>query len=123
MKNNHIILIVLLAIFLIPSGAFACGKSHSEMKCCSKEITSKTVMKDCCKKTAHSKNKKQEGCNGKCGQTLCSTSSVNSAITASVLFEIEYDNFNFSSKKQKFPQSETVTSDGYSSIWLIPKIS
>lgn len=122
MKKVHILLILLLAVFLVPSGVFACGKSHSEMKCCKKEITSKTDKKECCKNKT-SKDKKQTGCKGKCGQTLCSTSSVYSAISSPVSFEIQNDNFNFASKKQIFYSLETITSNGYSSIWLIPKIS
>ncbi len=86
-------------------------------------MASKSAMKDCCQKNARSKNKKETGCNGKCGQTLCRTSSVNTAFTSTVAFEIQCDNFNFSSKKQKFYSSETLTADGYSSIWLIPKIN
>lgn len=116
------LLIVLLAVFLMPSGAFACG-SHSEKNSCSKEMSSKTGMKDCCSKDSHSKSKKQKGCNGKCGHTLCSVSSVNIGIVSSIPVEIKDNIFNFSTKKQKFYQSVSFTSAGYSNIWLIPKIS
>ena len=121
MKNIHFIIIILLAVFLTPSDAFACGKSNSEMKCCNKEISSNTNKKACCQKKTS--KEKQAGCNGKCGQALCSVSAGYSAIASLVSFDIIHDNFNFSSTKHLFYQSESITSDGYSSIWLIPKIS
>lgn len=122
MKNFHFLLIVLLAFFLTPGIALACGNGQSEMKCCSKEMTAKTTKKDCCQKKSHSENEKQTGCKGKCGQALCSASAANSAVVSAASFEMEQNNFNFSSKKQRFYPSVSFTSDGYSSIWLIPKI-
>lgn len=123
MKKNHFIIFLLLAFFVMPSVAFACGNSKSEMTCCSKSSSSKREMKDCCEKAAHSKSKKQSGCNGKCGHNMCSNTSVNIAINTAVTFEIQNNNFNFSIEKQNFHSSEALPSDGYSSIWLIPKIS
>lgn len=121
MKKIHMLLIVLLGVFLMPTSTFACG-DHSGKNSCAKEMSSKTPMKDCCGKDSHSKSKKHNGCNGKCGHAMCSVQSLNIGIVSSVPLEIDDDVFNFSSKKQKFYQSVSFTSAGYSSIWLIPKI-
>lgn len=121
MKRNHLLLIVLLGIFLMPISTFACG-DHSEKKSCSKEMSSKTGMKDCCTKDSHSKSKNHNGCNGKCGHAMCSVPSLNIGVVSSIPLEIDENVFNFSTKKQKFYQSVSFTSAGYSSLWLIPKI-
>ncbi len=122
MKKMPFLLLVLLAVFLIPSGAFACGNSSKKMTC-TKEMSSKTGMKDCCSKDSHSKSKSNKGCNGKCGHSLCGVSSVTIGIVSSNPIEIKNNLFNFSTKKQQFYQSVSFTSAGYSTIWLIPKIS
>jgi hypothetical protein len=123
MKKNHILLIALLGFFLMPSEAFACGKT-SEKKSCTKEMSSKTEKKDCCSNDSHSQNKNQKGCNGKCGHALCSSISiVNIGIFLSMDIETQNNVFNFSTEKHKFNHPVTFTSEGYSSIWLIPKIS
>ena len=121
MKKFHILLIVLFGFVMMPNTTFACGNSGS--RSCTMEMSSKTKKKDCCGKDSHSKSNKHDGCTGKCGKALCSTPSVNTAIASSIQFEINNANFNFSTEKQKFHQSVSFTSAGYSSIWLIPKIS
>lgn len=121
MKKHHILLIVLFGFFMMPNTTFACGNSDSGS--CTMEMSSKSNKKDCCSKDSHSKKSQHKGCNGKCGHALCSTSSVNIAVSSYSQFEIHSANFNFLSEKQKFYQSVSFTSAGYSSIWLIPKIS
>ncbi|UQD55160.1 hypothetical protein [Flavobacterium sp. K5-23] len=122
MKKIHILLIVLLGLFLMPSEAFACGKI-SEKKSCTKEMASKTEKKDCCSNETHSKDKNQKGCNGKCGHSLCgSISIVNIGIFHSLDSVSQNGLFNFSLEKHRFNHPVSFTSEGYSSIWLIPKI-
>jgi hypothetical protein len=121
MKKIHMLLIVLLGVFLMPASAFACG-DHSGKNSCSKEMSSKTGMKDCCSKDSNSKSKKHNGCNGKCGHAMCSVPPLYIGIVYSIPLENDDNVFNFSTKKQKFYQSVSFTSAGYSSIWLIPKI-
>jgi hypothetical protein len=122
MKKIRMLLIVLLGVFLMPTSTFACG-DHSGKNSCSKEMSSKTGMKDCCSKDSHSKSKKNNGCNGKCGHAMCSVTSLNIGIVSPIPLAVEDNVFNFSNKRQKFHQSVSFTSAGYSSIWLIPKIS
>ncbi|MFT5254637.1 MAG: hypothetical protein ACI87N_003714 [Flavobacteriales bacterium] len=121
MKKIHVLLIVLLGVFLMPTSTFACG-DHSGKNSCSKEMSSKAGMKDCCSKDSNSKSKKHNGCNGKCGHAMCSAPSLHIGIVHSNPIENDDDVFNFSTKKPKFYQSVSFTSAGYSSIWLIPKI-
>lgn len=105
----------------MPDIAYACG-SNSDKQCCKMEMLSKTEKKDCCCKKSDSEKDKKNSCNGKCGQSMCSVSSVNIGITSSANYEVLNVVFNFSAKKQKFYQTVSCTSAGYSSIWLIPKI-
>lgn len=118
MKKFHILLIVVLGFFLIPTGAFAC-ENDSGNHSCKKEISSKTEKKDCCDKND---NLKKE-CASKCGHSKCGCPS--SSISFTVISEVNFINntFDFSSEKQKFSNSETFISSGFYSIWLIPKIS
>lgn len=122
MNKIYIILIVLAGFFLMPDITYACG-SNSDKQCCKMEMSSKAKNKDCCCKKSHSEKEKKNSCNGKCGQSMCSVSSVNIGITSSIHYEIINTVFNFSAEKQKFYQTVSCTSAGYYSIWLIPKIS
>ncbi|KDN56874.1 hypothetical protein FEM21_03770 [Flavobacterium seoulense] len=85
-------------------------------------MSSKTKKMDCCSKKSKSKESKDKGCSGKCGQSMCSVSSVNIGIAATIHYGIPNAIFSFSEKKQNFSHSISLTSDGYSSLWLIPKI-
>jgi hypothetical protein len=124
MKKIHIYIVVLLGVFLMPNSAMACGNSNTSKETCSKEMTAKsTKKKSCCGTDSCSKKEKQKSCDGKCGHSMCSTSSVNSSLFLSFEIENQINNFFFASKKQKFYSSVAFLSDGYSSLWLIPKIS
>lgn len=117
MKKSYIILILFLGIFFIPNNTFACS---SEKQSCEKEAsTTKTNEKSCC-----DNNDDDKGCKGKCGKSNCTTTS---SVSFSAFFfnEIEFtnNNFDFSTSKTKFYHTVNLPSDGYSSIWLIPKIS
>ena len=121
MKAIHILVLVVIGFFLIPIGAFACG-SHSGKSCCNKEISANSEKKDCCKNGNHSKDKSQDGCKGKCGHLNCVTSSVQYNL---VVFEFYFknNNFDFVEKNQNYFNSNSSISSGFTSLWLIPKIS
>jgi hypothetical protein len=120
----------ILTVFLIlgfifaPSNSYACGSKEvkTENKCCKEQNSNKKTAKSCC--NSSSTDDENNSCKGKCGNSNCTT-------TASIGFslfvynEIDFinNNFNFSTNKSKFHHSESVLSDGYTSIWLIPKIS
>lgn len=122
MKKIHICLIVLLGFFLMPTTVMACGNMKSSNKD-AMEITSKSrAKKSCCGTKSCSKNEKEKSCKGKCGRSLCTTSSVSMSFLMNQIFVTPINVFDFSSEKQKFYPSVTFISDGYSTIWLIPKI-
>jgi hypothetical protein len=117
MEKLYIILILFLGIFFIPTNSFACG---SEKHSCEKEITT-TIAKEtsCC-----DNNNGYEGCNGKCDHSNCTTIS-SFGFSLFIYNEIEFtnNNFDFYTNKSKFYHSENLLLDGFTSIWLIPKIS
>lgn len=121
MNKLHFLTIVLFGFLLMPSNTFACGNDSSKHSC-KKEVSSKTDKDDCCRGDNHSKNEKGGGCNGKCGHSNCVTISIQFSV---VFFEIQFknNNFDFSEKKSNYFNSEDNLSSGFSSLWLIPKIS
>jgi hypothetical protein len=120
----YIVFFTLVGFLINPSEAYACGTKSvkTEKTCCKEQLSSKKKSKSCC--GSASTDNEDNSCNGKCGNSNCTT-------TASVGFsllvysEIEFtnNNFDFSTKKAKFFHSENLLSDGFASIWLIPKIS
>jgi hypothetical protein len=122
MKKIYFLLIVALSFFLMPAVTFAC-ESNSSKHATSKETSSKTDKDGCCKDDTHSKNKNQEGCDGKCSHSKCGcASSCNSSFSISG-WNLNNTVFNFSYEKQNFYNSKTFISSGFYSLWLIPKIS
>lgn len=122
-KKFHIlILIITIGFFLMPALASAC-EMKSERPCCSKEVSVNKEKKECCKAHKQASNKEQKGaCNGKCGHSNCTTSSVQYSLA---FFEIliQNNNFDFSENQHNYFNSEANLSSGFYSIWLIPKIS
>jgi hypothetical protein len=125
-KKVYILFLLLkIGFFLIPISGIACGNNsgetlhkkeiHSDKKekdCCTKE---------CCKETSDSKKKKHD-CEGKCNHTNCTTSSFHFSIPASNTFEFQNNIFNFSIEKPCSYYKEANISDGFTTIWLPPKI-
>jgi len=123
-KVHILLLIATIGFFLIPSLSYSC-EMKSKKSCCNKEMSSSKEKMDCCKNSNHSKGQEKDhegGCNGKCGHSNCTTSSVQFSIA---FFEMQFksNNFVFLEKKQNYFNSETNLSSGFYSIWLIPKIS
>ncbi len=124
MKNNfHILLlIVMFGFFLMPSLASAC-EMNSGKSCCSNEISSSKDKMDCCKKENHSKGKHEEGAGGKKKHSSCNCFVFQINVILPTEKEATVLGFIFLDKKDKFIEKETPISSGFSSIWLIPKIS
>lgn len=122
MKKFHILFLVTLGFLLIPSITFACGKNQVKHSC-KKEASSKNEIDDCCENSKHS-GSRRDGCGGKCGHSSCGcASSCGAGIALLKEKEFEKPNILSYSKKQKFYPSGTITLSGFSSLWLIPKIS
>ena len=119
-KQLHIIIIILMLGFLMPTSTYACGTKTGK-SCCKGETSSKTEKKDCCN-GKHSKDK-DNGCGGKCGHSNCtSTTSINSSIIS--FYEISFKNncFDFSEEKSEFYHPKTSISSGFGTIILPPFI-
>jgi hypothetical protein len=104
---------------------FACD-NNAEKKSHTKEATSDKMKadsctKDCCKKTNDSK-KGNHDCDGKCSHTNCTTSILQLSIPTSNVFDFQNNIFNFLIEKSTSFYNEANISDGFTSIWLRPKI-
>jgi hypothetical protein len=117
LRTNLIMLT--LGFFLLPMFSHACGLK-AEKACCTKEVSSKSNAKKCCKD--NSTNNEHKGCDGKCGHANCTSASVLTlfAVFTDVVFSANV--FDFSDEKQQFHDLKTFISSGFSSLWLIPKI-
>lgn len=103
------------------NSGYACGKS-SEKNSCEKKVTSSHLCeKDCCKKSQDSK-KDKGGCNRKCDHSSCTTTILQFSMITPNEFEFENNLFNFSPEKSISFYKTASISDGFTSIWLIPKI-
>lgn len=115
-------LLFILGMFTMPSIGYACVKKTvaTEKACCKEKAADKKQSKSCC----DSDSSEDDSCEGKCGNSNCTTST-SSGFSLFVYNEIELstNNFNFSTRKIKFHYAENLLSDGFTSIWLIPKIS
>ena len=105
--------------------SYACGMPEEKMTCektsNSKEKTSDSCEKDCCKKNQNSK-KEQHGCEGKCNHSGCTTSGLQYSLMAINEFNFNTNLFNFSFEKTTPYYKNISISDGFTSIWLPPKI-
>lgn len=115
----------MIGFFLIPNSGFACG-NNADKTSTKKEITSDKKEKDCCKKDCCKKDsdskKEKHDCGGKCNHTNCTTSSFQLNIPASNDFDLQNSAFNYAIEKPISYYNETNVSDGFTSIWLPPKI-
>lgn len=119
-KLHAYIIILILGLLLLPSLTYACG-TQSKKECCKKEMTSKSEHKECSEES-HSKNQ-NDNCNGKCGHANCTSVTANYSSFVFNEFDFTHNTFDFSTIKQNFYNTTTFVSSGYTSIWLIPKIS
>jgi hypothetical protein len=116
------VLIVVLSFFLMPSISFAC-EMKSEQSCCNKEMSSNSEKMDCCKKDQQSKEKEDKDSKGKSKHSSCSCFVFQISVVIPFETELKFLCVDFLDKEDKFNQTETSISSGFSSIWLIPKIS
>ena len=114
-----------IGFLLITNLGIACENNYDKIlnkkENSTKEMNSDSCTKDCCKKTSNSKNKKHS-CDGKCSHTNCTTSSLQLSIPTSNDFDLQNSIFNFLIEKPIAYYKEVNISDGFTSIWLPPKI-
>lgn len=122
-KKYYIIsLILLLGFLFIPSAIYACG-TKSAKSCCKKEISVKPTVKECCKNGES--DSKDKCCEGKCGTESCGCVVTNTISASFIFIQSKFEIiFNFLTiEKVNSKYATPSLSAGYSSIWLIPKIS
>ena len=106
------------------NSGYACGRVNEKMDCekkaTSKKETANSCKKDCCKETKKDK-KGQHGCSGKCDHSGCTTSFLQFSLITNEI-DLSDNLFNFSTGKQISYYNTTSISDGFTSIWLPPKI-
>lgn len=123
MKKYHIILLLFLGVIFTPLNAFACGKDAVKHSCKTEYASKKKMKSDhsCCKKN----DNKDKGCNGCCGHSKCGCSSTcQTSVTLPEFFTndtLKTSDFSFI-EKIKFFYTYLPVSDGFNTIWLIPKI-
>ncbi|MDQ6472206.1 hypothetical protein RB619_16260 [Flavobacterium sp. LHD-80] len=123
-KKIHILLLVLTFGFtLMSTASYACGKSSEKSSCERNAASSKketaSCLKDCCKKDSHSK----KGCSGKCDHSGCTTPGLQLSLVMQNEIELRNNSFNLTFKKPIGYYKNSMISDGFASIWLIPKIN
>lgn len=120
MQKTTFILLLFLGFFLMSGNSYACEK-HVKMNHHKTETTSSASRKSCCKEKSGDK----KGCEGSCGHSSCKCSSACnsfSAATVSYLFsESNVVDYSFTSLVKTGHTTPSI-SDGFSSLWLIPKI-
>jgi hypothetical protein len=118
-KLVHISFVIILLCLFVPSSTYACG-SKSQKCCCCKKTLSKTEKKDCCK--SNNSQEKDNDCEGNCGHTNCTTSTVHFNLLSFEIIDFKPITFDFSAEKSKFYHVETLFSSDFTSVWLPPKI-
>lgn len=108
-----------MGVFLIPIRASQCDKT---IKVCCKSIEVKNTS-DCCSKSTPNTEKKEKDCDGKCNHSSCQCLSFQTSVILPVSFKIKGEQIILKSGKENFYPSETNTSKGFYSTWLLPKIS
>ena len=124
MNQFHLFIVLLFGAFLMPNLTMACS-DHID-KSIEREISSSKNQhhKACCSDDADSK-KDHKSCSGNCEQSCCPCAISSSSSAFNAIFSTIFKNNNstfFIDKKTEFAFISGVISDGFLSIWLIPKI-
>ena len=137
-KKYYIAVLVFLGFLLMPTTSFACGDSNKdsccaketsvttkeEKSCCAKEQkTTPKTKKSCCETSKDTNNKDSKGCKGKCGGSKCTCTPASYSFSV-ILTPVDFLNVTsfYSHKKVAFLYQSPSISDGFSTLWLIPKI-
>lgn len=108
----------------MPNIALACSKSAD--KSVKKEISHsmKKSQKSCCNQTNGAENH-DKGCAGKCEQSCCTCAATSTSSAFTLVSEVIFKNsitHYFSKDRTNFFYISKAVSNGFLSIWLIPKI-
>lgn len=144
MHKKHLIALVLFGLLLVSNQSWACGKKEPTKSCCSSKAivetkdtccSSKTesdIKYACCGADTEDTDKSccasdtEKGCDGTCNHAGCNCAATCSVTPVSLMFFTSFDFTitNFPTfKKGHFLYQIPSLSDGFTTIWLIPKIS
>jgi hypothetical protein len=128
MNKKCLIALVLFGFLLVSDQAWACGKKEPTKSCCSNNAA--VEKNDSCCEASSDKtcctSDTEKGCDGTCNHAGCNCAATCSVTPVSLVFYTGYDYTltNFPTfKKGHFLYQIPSLSDGFTSIWLIPKIS
>lgn len=116
MKILYSILIIMISFSMMSSNLYASKKDFYD-------TVLKTEKKKCCQQKEISKNAEQKKCGGKCCNLKCDCIT---ALPIYINLETVFKRSIFSLlliNRIKFPHSIPSISDGFYSIWLLPKIN
>ncbi len=124
MKRFLLFIFLIFSTFLLPEIAVAC--SNTNEKIVGKEISRpiEEQQKSCCNDENKSENHKN-GCSNKCEHSCCGCAITSSSTAFNLVSEntLKFTNtLFFVLKEAKFSYISKAISDGFLSIWLIPKI-
>ncbi|WP_188362764.1 hypothetical protein [Flavobacterium orientale] len=130
MKHLFTFCIVLISFLLVPDTAMACVKMKAKKSCCIESIKETTETSTCCSTKEASSDSccasDSKGCDNSCNNGTCTCFATCSVTPVSFIttFDYDYNPVVFPGyKKVKFLYTTPSLSEGFSSIWLIPKIS
>lgn len=105
---------------MISGNSYACEK-HAKMNHQKTETTSDSSKKSCCSEKSGDK----KGCEGNCGHSGCTCTSACSSFSSATVYylfsEMNVVDYSFTSLVKTNHNTPSIA-DGFSSIWLIPKI-
>ena len=124
MKRFQLLLLLIFSIFLLPEIAVACGSTAENTA--GKEISHsmKEQSKSCCNHESNSENH-DNGCSSKCEQSCCGCAVTSPGSAFNLVSDATFktaDTHFFTSKETNFSYISKAVSNGFLSIWLIPKI-
>lgn len=124
MKRFLLFIFLIFSTFLLPEIAVAC--SNTNEKIVGKEISHpiEEHQKSCCNDINKSENHKN-GCSNKCEHSCCGCAITSSNSAFNLVSENTFKSTNthfFILRMNKFSYISKAMSDGFLSIWLIPKI-
>ena len=124
MKQFQILLLFLFSTLLLPHITMACGMSADKKVDSEISNSSDQQQKSCCKEGSDSE-KDHKNCSNTCEQSCCNCATSSASSSFNFTTEASFKNTNpqfFLIKETQFSYIAKPISDGFLSIWLIPKI-
>lgn len=121
-KSYIFVILITLGFLATPSVSFACGGNQFDKNntCCQKE--SKGEIKECCKKHKDSKEKNDNDCDGKCGNSSCHCVPIHITFHLPTISEAQIEFCFGELNRASSYYNESYISSGFYSIWTPPNI-